>query len=115
MADGEDKGEDDIAHPKKKSRKDPDARSIRQVEDPRRAKAIEEGYTYVRLKVLTDENVMWLESRAELAVFAEEAFTWGLNKLGYDRSEFDDLTEGEQDLVRPFYTYDLSRLRLPIY
>lgn len=99
VGDSVDDDEDDVAHPKKKSRKDPNARSIRQVDNQHRAKAIEEGYNYIRLKVLTDEKVMWLESRAELAIFAEEAFAWGVKKLGYDCSDFDELTEGEQDLV----------------
>lgn len=61
------------APPKKKSRKEPAARSIVNIA-PERIPVIDKAYEYMYMKTLTDESRTWVHDRAELAVFSQEAF-----------------------------------------
>ncbi|KAF8207689.1 hypothetical protein K438DRAFT_1961957 [Mycena galopus ATCC 62051] len=89
----------DAAPPKKKSRKQPTARSIVNV-DPKRRPIIEKAYDYISLHVLTKQDKTWLNGRPRLVVFVQEAFNWAVDRLGLNTNDFDPVTELEQDLCR---------------
>ncbi|KAJ7483024.1 hypothetical protein B0H11DRAFT_1914764 [Mycena galericulata] len=91
--------DDHDAPPKKKSRKEPAARSIKNL-DPRRRAVVEAGYAYVRLMVLTDSTKTWLNDGEGLAHFAQDAFDYGVRKLKLDPSHFAPVEPLEQDLNR---------------
>ncbi|KAF7362854.1 hypothetical protein MVEN_00635200 [Mycena venus] len=87
------------APPKKKSRKEPVARSIVNI-DPQHIPVIEKAYEYIYMKVLTDENRTWLQDRSEIVVFFQEAVDWAIDRLGLNPDEFAPVTHMEQDLFR---------------
>ncbi|KAJ7198049.1 hypothetical protein B0H12DRAFT_134545 [Mycena haematopus] len=84
---------------KKKSRKQPAARSIVNV-DPARRPVIEKAYNYISLHVLTKQDKTWLNGRAQLAIFVQEAFDWAVDQLKLNADDFDPVNELEQDLCR---------------
>ncbi|KAJ7207890.1 hypothetical protein GGX14DRAFT_396094 [Mycena pura] len=85
--------------PRKKSRKEPNARSIVGVA-PDRQPVLELAYTYIQLKVLTDPSKTWLHGRPELALATQEAFDWALNQMQVQPDLFEPVTHLEQDLCR---------------
>jgi hypothetical protein len=90
---------DEELPPRKKARKERAARSIKTV-DPLRAPIIEAGYAHVRLLVQTSEAKVWLDQQADLAEFSQDAFEYGVGKLGLRIDDYDPVTTSEQDLVR---------------
>ncbi|KAJ7873976.1 hypothetical protein B0H13DRAFT_2348784 [Mycena leptocephala] len=89
----------EAAPPKKKSRKEPAARSIVNIA-PERIPVIEKAYGYMYMKTLTNESRTWVHGRAELAEFSQEAFNWALDQLGLHPDDFEPVTYLEQDLCR---------------
>ncbi|KAJ7922378.1 hypothetical protein B0H13DRAFT_1865943 [Mycena leptocephala] len=76
------------APPKKKSRKEPAARSIVNIA-PERIPVIDKAYEYMYMKTLTDESRTWVHDRAELAA---------LDRLGLNPDNFEPVTHMEKDL-----------------
>ncbi|KAJ7099273.1 hypothetical protein B0H15DRAFT_796960 [Mycena belliarum] len=92
--------EDEPSPPTKKSRKEPAARSIVNVAASR-IPIVEAGYAYIELKVLTNEHTPWLNSRPDLAALSQEAFDYGVDKLGLDPDRYGPVESTvEQDLFR---------------
>ncbi|KAK6988012.1 hypothetical protein R3P38DRAFT_3445288 [Favolaschia claudopus] len=87
------------APPKKKSRKQPAARSISSIA-PDRVPIIEKAYEYIGIKVTSDADHTWLQARTDLADFVQEAFDWAVEQLRLNPDEFDPVTAAEQDLCR---------------
>ncbi|KAJ7646308.1 hypothetical protein DFH06DRAFT_1332694 [Mycena polygramma] len=85
--------------PKKKSRKEPAARSIVNIA-PDRVPVLELTYHYVILKVLTDATKTWTQGRAALALFTQDGWDWAIARLGLDPAAFGPVTHEEQDLCR---------------
>jgi hypothetical protein len=98
----------EAAPPKKKSRKEPAARSIVNIA-PERIPVIEKAYGYMYMKTLTNESRTWVHGRAELAEFSQ-AFNWALNQLGLHPDDFEPVTYLEQDLVCSFFVSYLGSL-----
>ncbi|KAJ6609061.1 hypothetical protein B0H10DRAFT_2226262 [Mycena sp. CBHHK59/15] len=90
---------DEELPPRKKARKERAARSIKTV-DPLRVPIIEAGYAHVRLLVQTSEAKVWLNQRADLAEFSQDAFEYGVGMLGLCIDDYDPVTTSEQDLFR---------------
>ncbi|KAJ6617200.1 hypothetical protein B0H10DRAFT_1948576 [Mycena sp. CBHHK59/15] len=75
------------APPKKKSRKEQGARSIKNI-DPKCVSIIKKAYNYIAFKVLTDEDKAWLQGRTELATFVQEAVDWAIHQLKLNPDDF---------------------------
>lgn len=70
--------------------------------DPSRVSIIEAAYNYIRLMVQTEDTKVWLHQRSDLAEFCQDAFDYGVAKLGLDPNQYDPVTFVEQDLVRRY-------------
>ncbi|KAJ7440892.1 hypothetical protein FB451DRAFT_1442816 [Mycena latifolia] len=91
--------EEPSAPPKKKSHQEPAARSIINVAGER-IPVIAAGYTYIRLKVMTNESKTWLNQRPALAAFSQDAFNYGADQLRLNRQDYSPVLPIEQDLFR---------------
>jgi hypothetical protein len=84
--------------PKKKSRKEPDARGIMNIA-PLRRPVIVAAYDFVRVGVLTNKKKLWINDPADVALFAQEAFDCAAIKLGLNPHDFSPVTDEEIILV----------------